>query len=332
MQRNHDLGLIVTGASGWIGRAVVSNARLMGYAVVATSKSMEDAPSAMQVKFDLQDDETRITNALEQFLPSASRWALIHCAGLAHVRSETPQLCELLQRTNADGTEKLVRVCARLGLQRFVYTSSISVYAWDSGQQQNPRTELDAVRPRTEYGRTKLHGERVVMQSQLDWHVARLATVFGPGDTANFFRLAKAIKSRRFFIPGRGRQRKSCIDVETAARSLIAMATIPAPARRVVNVAFPETPTLAEIATSLAAACSVPSPLGMPESLLRLLARCGDLGRRLGLPAPLTTDDLSRLCGSTWVDSSLALAIVPDLATKTFADAMKQAAAYYRLS
>jgi len=324
-------GLIVTGASGWIGRTVVAHARSIGHTVVAAGRGFELGLQAPQARFDLHDDEAHIARALGPVLEAAPRWAIIHCAGLAHVRHETPHARELLQRVNVHGTAKLLAACSLVGVERFVYASSIAVYDWGSGKSKGPRTEMDPPDPRTTYGKSKLGGERKVMQSNLEWRVARLATVFGVGDMANFLRLAKAIKQRRFVMPGRGDQRKSCIDVDTVARLLVGLATIAAPTDRLLNLAIPETPTLAEISCRLAAACGVPPPLSVSMPLLRLAARSGDLCALLHLPAPLTTLDLNRLSASTWVDSSRAAAMFPDLATTRFADKMEQAANYYEL-
>jgi nucleoside-diphosphate-sugar epimerase len=324
-----DCGLIVTGASGWIGRMVVHQARSMGHTVVTAGRGPHEEPATQQVRFDLYDDEKQIALALQPVLSLSPHWALIHCAGLAHVRVETPSARELLQGINVDGTARLARACSSVGVSRFVYASSIAVYAWGSRQPQIPRTEMDPTDPCTTYGKTKLGGERVLMQSTLDWRVARLATVFGPGDTANFLRLAKAIKRGRFFVPGRGTQRKSCIDVDTVARAIVGLATVVSPTHRLVNVAIPESPTLAEISCSLATACRVNPPSNLSPTLLRLAAQCGDLCTFLKVRAPLTTQDLERLMTATWVDSSRAAAMLPDLASATFAEKMGKAGAYY---
>jgi nucleoside-diphosphate-sugar epimerase len=326
---DRDCGLIVTGASGWIGRAVVSRARQLGHPVVAAGRRSYNGGSSIQATFDLQQDETAIVAAIGPCLRAASRWALIHCAGLAHVKSETRNARQLLQRINVEGTATLARSCISLGVSRFLYVSSISVYAWDSSPFTHPRTEMDSTGPQTEYGKTKLEGERIVMGSDLDWRVARLATVFGPGDTANFYRLARAIKRRRFYIPGHGEQRKSCIDVETAAGFLVTMATLPAPAHRLVNVAAPKTPTLAEISSCLAEAVGVPAPPRIPASVLRLAGYCGDLAGSLRLPTPVSSGDLERLCAWTWVDASRAIKVLPELESLTFAGGMDKARAYY---
>lgn len=325
-----DCGLIVTGATGWIGRAVMAHARGQGRVVVGAGRQVADSSSEPVVRFDLGDPESEVASRLEKCLHLASSWALIHCAGLAHVKVEDRVSRDALHRINVDGTARIAKICSALGIRRFVQASTIAVYDWGAGQLPVARDETGRVRPSTAYGATKLEAERVAEQSGLDVRIVRLATVFGTGDKANFFRLAKAIRRRRFVIPGRGDQRKSCIDVDSAARTLIAIAGMPDPVHRLVNVAFPEAPTLAEISQTLAGLCGVPSPPHMLESLLRVAAWCGSRAASLGLPAPLTSSDLTKLCAWTWVDASRAVEMFPELRSRTFADAMRQAAQHYR--
>lgn len=325
-----DCGLIVTGATGWIGRTVVAHAKLQGRVVVGAGRQGDGTSAAMTVRFDLSDSDSAIASRLEPFLQAASSWTVIHCAGLAHVRVEDRESRDALQRINVDGTATMTRVCSALGIRRFVQASTIAVYDWSPGQPLAARGETGRVVPATAYGATKLEAERVVEQSGLDGRIVRLATVFGTADTANFSRLAAAIRRRRFVIPGRGDQRKSCIDVDSAARTLITIAGMRDPVHRVVNVAFPEAPTLAEISQTLACICGAPSPPHIPESLLRLAAWAGSRAASLRLPAPLTASDLRKLCAWTWVDASRAVEMFPDLRSRTFGDAMLQAAQHYR--
>jgi nucleoside-diphosphate-sugar epimerase len=322
-------GLIVTGASGWLGRAVVQLATTLGCVVVAASRRSVAQKGSTRVEFDLQYDDVAIAKTFEPLLAAAPTWALIHCAGLAHVSREDAQACERLYQINVEGTARLVRTCLRVGVQRFVNVSSISVYDWARGRPERPHTEVDPVGPKTEYGKTKLAGERIVAESNLDWRVARLATVFGSDDRANFARLATAIRRRRFVVPGVGDQRKSCIDIDTAARTLVALALLPDPATRIVNIGFPESPTLAEITAALAALFSLPSPPNIPIAALQMAAWCGSIADRLKLPAPITSRDLERLCAWTWVDSSLAAEMFPELASATFAAVLERSSTYY---
>jgi UDP-glucose 4-epimerase len=297
--------------------------------VVEAGRQIDDANAGMVVRFDLSDSEAAIALRLEKYIQASSSWAVIHCAGLAHLRVEDRESRDALYKINVEGTARMTKVCSTLGIRRFVQASTIAVYDWGAGQPLVARNETGRVGPSTAYGATKLEAERVVEQSGLDVRIIRLATVFGTGDKANFSRLANAIRRRRFFIPGRGDPRKSCIDVDSVARTLIAIAGMPDPVHRLVNLAIPEAPTLAEISQALARVCGVPMPPHVPDSLLRGAAWCGSRAASLGLPAPLTSSDLNKLHAWTWVDVSRAVEMFPELRSRTFADAMRQAAQHY---
>jgi nucleoside-diphosphate-sugar epimerase len=324
-----DCGLIVTGASGWIGRAVVLKAHAQGLVVVAARRQPAKTGGVAEVRLDLDDSHIEIARQFAAVLKSAKSWAVVHCAGLAHMRNETGSVRLALHRVNVEGTEKLTKVCALVGIERFVQVSSIAVYDWADGRFASPRRESDSVGPSTSYAETKLKAEQVVEQSGLDSRVVRLATVFGVGDKANFARLAKAVRRGTFVVPGRGGQRKSCIDIDTAAESLIAIAKEPYPDHRLVNLAFPEAPTLGDIADRMAVACNAPLPMRVPEFIMRVAACAGGVASIAGLPAPLTPSDLKKLCASTWVDASRAASMIPALRQRTFNTAFDLAAQYY---
>lgn len=325
-------GLIVTGATGWLGRAVAQHATSMGCVVVAAGRRMQHDLALKQVHFELEHDEEEIASAIEPVLGAAPTWAVVHCAGLAHVRVEDQFACERLHRINVEGTSRLAKACSKVGIGRLIYVSSISVYGWGTDPLDRPLAETDPVGPDTAYGRTKLAGERVVEASIADWRIARLATLFGAGDRANFSRLARAIRHRRFLLPGSGSQKKSCIDIDTAARAIISLALLQNPPHKLVNIGLRESPTLADISASLARVCGVSIPPSIPIVALRAAALCGNGLRRIKLPAPITTHDLERLCSWSWVDASRACGMLPALEASTFASGMEKAATYYRQS
>lgn len=323
-------GLIVTGAGGWIGGRVVADALGRDLSVIALTRRPATFPAGVRPLIaDFEDGAASLARSIEPMLTAATSWAVVHCAGVAHVRFEDEAERQRLRRGNVEAVDTLLAACARLGLRRFVHVSSIAVYDWRDVTGRAPKTESDAVGPTSVYGQTKLEGERLVQKSDLDWTIARLATVFGPGDQANFQRLARAIRCRRFLVPGQGDQRKSCIDVATAARALVTLAGGPRASRTTLNLALPESPSLLEISTQLARICHVPRPRHMPLPVLRAAAAAGGLAAWLGLPSPLTPNDLAKLCAWTWVDASRAATLIPELRDQSFVAAIAAAGSDY---
>lgn len=86
------------------------------------------------------------------------------------------------ERVNAQAPGRLARACADAGV-RFVHLSTDYVF---DGEGSRPYREGDATGPRSVYGRTKLEGERRVLEASEKALVVRSSWIFGPG--RNFVR------------------------------------------------------------------------------------------------------------------------------------------------
>ncbi len=331
-------GILVTGANGFVGAALA--AALVG----------ESVPARFAVRCGTSEAELRGKVAAAARDPGAGRavdvvrvgevgagtqWAaalsgigaVVHCAAHVHRPLETPAEIRRFHAVNAEGTGRLLAACAASGAGRFVLASTTAVYDW--AQDGRARGEDDRLAPASAYGRSKLESERLVQASGLDWRIARIATVYGDGDRANFFRLAEALRRRRFVLPGDGRARKSVLPVARAAELLARLALLPGAGGSIVNLAAPAAPSLAEICAAFCAACGYARPARAPLPLLRTAGALGDALAILGVRFPLTTDVLGKLTSETVVDVGRMQAYFPDLRWDTFEDTLRKSSLYY---
>jgi len=155
----------VTGASGFIGRNLVTHLTSRGDQVVPVRRPYDAR--------GLGDVFHRVT-------------AAVHLAGLVSaVRDED------FIAANVDAT-RIVAEAARDAGVRLIHISSLA--AAGPAPVSAPRSETDPPRPITAYGRSKLAGERVVQDTEgLRWIVLRPGAVYGPGDRAMLplFRMAQ---------------------------------------------------------------------------------------------------------------------------------------------
>lgn len=292
-----------------------------------TALDLADTKAGLWQEFAALDlrDPSGGSNQWKEALPGAT--ALIHCAGYAHRTIETPAEIENFFRINRDGTALLVRACREAGLQRFVYLGTIAACDWT---KRVPVSEEAALAPATAYARSKAESEAAVMQSSLDWRAVRLATVFGDGDKANFAKLANALRAGRFLLPGKGTARKSVIPVDLVAELICELALGPEPPHRLVNLALPGAPTLAEIVSAFVRTCQFKSPRCAPLWLLRALAVLGNGLAAVRPGFPLTTDNLRKLTLSTEVDVSRMLRLFPRRAWPDFGTSLAQHCDWYK--
>jgi UDP-glucose 4-epimerase len=313
--------IAVTGASGWIGGALCAWLRAQGQEVRGLSRSAS-GPTDRAFDLTAPDGDEQWRTALQ------GCDTLVHCAAHVHRPREDERERALFAATNADGTARLVRVCQAAGIRRIVYASSIAVYDWSQGVAA--RSERDAVSGSTAYAQSKLAGETAVKKFSGDWRIARLATVYGAGDRANFSRLAHALRRRRFVIPGDGRARKSVIEVTRAAELLGLLALHPAAAGTVVNLAAPSAPTLREICGGFGSACGFPPAIVVPAPLLRIMAKLGDVMQKLVGKAPLTSQTLAKITTDSVVETQQLSRLFPQVVWPSFAESLQTSAEYYR--
>ena len=96
-------------------------------------------------------------------------------------------------RVNRDAPAAMARACARAGLP-LVHVSTDYVF---DGRASRPYREEDPVGPLQTYGRTKLEGERAVLEAHPGAIVARTSTVFGPDRRGGADYVARVLRQAR---------------------------------------------------------------------------------------------------------------------------------------
>lgn len=275
--------LVVTGASGFIGAALVQHLRRLGRPCAGISRRAGPAVDAVV------PDYTRA--ALTPWVREGD--VLVHLAARAHRPgpAHDDDFADNLRTTAA-----LVEVCRAQGVARLVFMSSVGVH----GQRtvDTPFTERDAPAPEEAYGRSKLACEQgVAAAAGLDHVIVRPPLVYGAGAPGNFARLALAV-ARGWPLPlGAIRNRRSFVAVDNLVDFLALCATHPAARHQTFLVADGEDLSTPQWITRMAAAAGRRSPRLLPVPPACLRAAGTLLGRR---------GATQRLCDSLQVDSTLA--------------------------
>lgn len=186
--------ILVTGASGFVGRALVARLSAMTAhdVVAAVRRPVDDLPegvTSVQVAgLDENADWGGALNGVDVIVHAAAR---VH---VMHDRVADP-LAEF-RKVNVVGTLNLARQAAAAGVRRFVLVSSIKV----NGEQTYPGKPFrpdDPPKPLDPYGVSKLEAERGLLDltsaSRMEVAIVRPPLVYGPGVKANFLNLMKAL-------------------------------------------------------------------------------------------------------------------------------------------
>jgi UDP-glucose 4-epimerase len=224
--------VIVTGATGHVGRYTVDALARAGFDVVAASRSgavpappFGSAPAAVRtLALDVADDSA-VALLADALVPGA---AIVHLAGWhpPATAASTGADRRALIETNVLGTQRVLDAARLNGaLDVVVYASTFEIY----GVPDRPGavTEDAPTHPITDYGATKLAGEdhlfAFAAESGLRAVALRLPAVYGPGERVaralpNFIRRVAA--GERPVIHGEGLDRRDQIHARDAARAI----------------------------------------------------------------------------------------------------------------
>jgi nucleoside-diphosphate-sugar epimerase len=288
--------VLVTGATGFIGRAVVAALAKDGDKVRAAVRSVPHPPLSREIEVIHHPDLSQPINW--QPLLADVDFA-IHLAGIAHAGGGVS--AETYDRVNRGATEQAAGAAARAGVRRFVFISSIRAQSGSSAE--HILTERDRARPTDDYGRSKLAAEQAVRASGVPFTILRPVLLYGPGAKGNFAALLRAANSPWPLPFGQFSNRRSLLGIEnfvSALRFVLGAANTLGETYIVADPGMP--PSLAElIATLRKAQCRrrllLPVPVGVFSAALRLMGR-GDLWQRIGGNLQV---DSGKLIGVGWL-------------------------------
>jgi nucleoside-diphosphate-sugar epimerase len=267
--------LAITGATGFVGSAVLNEALAKGHQVKALARR-EQAPRAgvEWVSGDLGD-----TAALSALVAGAD--AVVHVAGLTN----TPDPAQF-EVANVTGTANVIAAMVQADVRRLVLVSSLAA--------REPKLSA--------YGASKARAETLVEASGLDWTIVRPPAVYGPRDI-DMLDLFRAAKWGVVPLPPGGAT--SIIHADDLAALLVALAaSSSAPTKK--RIYEPDDGreggwSHKELAQAIGQAVGKGSVLAphLPRTILDAAATADRLLR--GDRAKLTADRVSYMCHPNWV-------------------------------
>lgn len=174
--------VLVTGATGFIGRYVVRYLSAGGWRVFAAARGTAGIESIRDVNFVALPDLGRKVH-WSPLLAGVTH--AVHLAGIAHAKETIPESQYMV--VNAEAAASLASAARAKGLKRLVLLSSVRA---QSGPTSSRRlSERDEPKPIDAYGRSKLAGERMVAEALRDSAtgstVLRPVLVYGAGVKGN---------------------------------------------------------------------------------------------------------------------------------------------------
>lgn len=231
--------VFVTGAGGFLGRAVVGAAAAAGHEVLAMVR-----PASLSRDISLPAGATAVAGDLRQ--PGAWTKALAMADAIVHCAAAFGDLASQLSGTVL-ATENLLNAAPE-SLKRIVHVSTFSVYDFDAPRglgQLDEDTPLEAAPLRRDsYTQTKLLQERLVRDHaarlRAELVVVRPGAIYGPGKDWDWGRGLRIGPFDAIFAPF---SRMRLIHVDNCADAIVAALTAPAHEPLTVNLVDPEQPS-----------------------------------------------------------------------------------------
>jgi nucleoside-diphosphate-sugar epimerase len=300
----HPRRIAITGASGFIGRALVARATGAGHRVIALSRGDGSVPRGYE-------DEDALARAF------ADADVIVHLAARAH-RGGTDADFDC----NVRAASATARAARTAGVRRLVLLSSIGVNG--NVTRDKAFREDDPPAPAEPYARSKLRCEQemqaILAGSATEWAIARPPLVYGPNAPGNFGRLVRAIAGGVPMPLGAVRNQRSLLDVRNLCDAILLCASHPGAANQVFLLADGDDLSTPEIIRCIARGLGRPAHLwNVPPALLQAAAKLAGRARIA-----------ESLCESLQIDASKARCMLHWAPGRRAADGIAEASAAWR--
>ncbi len=286
--------ILVTGATGFAGRALVPALYSAGWQVRACGRDALRKPVCDEfLALDLAEDKDL------DFLVSHMD-AVVHLAARVHVMRETSgDPMDEFRRANVDATARLVDAAIRNHVRHFVFASSLKVHGESSGKQAF--RETDPLLPEDAYSVSKLEAERLLMErntiSGITTTIFRLPLMYGPGVKGNFLRLAHLV-ARDLPLPfALSDNRRSMLFIGNFCSAVLASLEHSESASRTFLLSDGHDVSTSELIRRIARAFGRPARLfPLPVALLRVTASMAGFGGEIRRLTDSLQVDISHIC------------------------------------
>lgn len=291
------MNLLVTGATGFIGRALIKKILTMPEYHVSTAVRRISSDFVSEIK---QHNIGEISKNTDWVTALEKIDCVIHTAARVHIMADSAKdPLEEFRRVNTMGALNLARQAAESGVKRFVYLSSIKVNG-EISPAGKPFTENDNFIPKDPYALSKYEAEvglfQLANETQMEVVIIRPPLVYGPGVKANFLKMIKWL-SKKVPLPfGAIRNKRSLVALDNLVDLILICVKHPNAANQVFLVSDGDDLSTTELFKRVAKA------LGEKVRLVAVNQRLLEMSLRL-----LAKNNLAlRLCGTLQVDISKA--------------------------
>ncbi len=230
--------ILLTGATGFVGRHMVKALRAAGQPVRCLVHSLEKERAQGLTHVELVQGDILVPESLAAAMQGVEK--VTHLVGIIVERDQ-----QTFERVHYEGTRNLVTAARQADVSRFVQMSAL-------GARANPGA--------TAYQRTKWRAEEEVIQSGIPYVILRPSIIFGPGDgfvtqMVHILRQAPVIP-----IVGTGEYKLQPIYVENVCQAFVQALTREKATNKVFALGGPEVLSYETVVDIIACTIGVKKP------------------------------------------------------------------------
>tara|TARA_B100000795_G_scaffold217015_1_gene170991 strand:- start:3216 stop:4163 length:948 start_codon:yes stop_codon:yes gene_type:complete len=280
--------ILVTGALGFIGQSLCKTLSKSGKSVRGIVRSQNSFSKNPDIEYVSVGD---IVHKKDWKNILVDIDCIIHCAGRAHIMSETKSdTLKIYRSVNVDVTKRLAEQAAAAGVRRLIFLSSIGVLGLDTNNRKS-FLQSDEINPIENYAISKYEAEQALLQisdkTAIETIIIRSPLVYGPSAPGNLARLIKLVSSNIPLPFSRINNKRSMVGIDNLVDLLIRCIDHPNSAGKTFLISDGEdlsTPDLINhIASSMGhKAYLFPVPMFLLKFVSRILGKQREIDRLVG--------------------------------------------------
>jgi UDP-glucose 4-epimerase len=219
--------VLVTGAGGFVGRAVVKLLQREGYGVLGLDRPEASGLAGEQVAMDITDREQ-----LRKLFQARAIAGIIHLAAILPTAAQRDPV--LATEVNVRGSLNVLEMARQFGVRRVVFGSSLGVYG--TCPADRVVSEADRAAPEDLYGAAKVYVEQLgaAYGERVEFVSLRIGRVVGPGAQSStsawrseIFELLAAKSPAEISLPYVASERILLVHVQDVAKMLVTLLRAP---------------------------------------------------------------------------------------------------------
>lgn len=268
--RCDDAGILITGATGFVGSALMARLQAEGLQPLGTCRGTSlDERCVSAPPLEAGGDWSALLTGVE---------TVVHTAARVHVMRDTSSNpLDALRAVNVTGSLNLARQAASAGVRRFVFISSVKVNGEETRRGGRFAAENDPA-PEDAYGISKAEAEAglkaISAETGMEFVIIRPPLVYGPGVKGNFAAMMRAV-ARGLPLPFGAvtDNRRSLVGLDNLVDLIVTCINHPAAANQIFMVSDREDLSTADLLRRLGVAMGKPARLlNIPPALLNAAA------------------------------------------------------------